>query len=116
MNEEEGPEDKKPPAKNRHFERPSLINFNNELKVYKESHSENDNAEETKREKNLKKTKEATYIEMNSDDHERHEKEQTKNMTEGNQIEVEGIVHTIRKKIIHFYDLSSEDDTPSKLS
>ena len=53
---------------------------------------------------------------MNSDDHERHEKEQTKNMTEGNQIEVEGIIHTIRKKIIHFYDLSSEDDTPSKLS
>ena len=56
--------------------------------------------------------KEITYIEI--DDDERHEKEQTKNMTEGNQIEVEGKIHTIRKKIIHYYDLSSEDD--SKLS
>ena len=35
-------------------------------------------------------------------------------MTEGNQIEVEGKIPTIRKKIIHYYDLSSEDD--SKLS
>ena len=37
-----------------------------------------------------------------------------KNTTDGNQIEVEGKIHTIRKKIIHYYDLSSEDD--SKLS
>ena len=32
-------------------------------------------------------------------------------MTEGNQIEVEGQSHTIRKKSIHYYDLSSEDDS-----
>ena len=30
LNEEEGPENKKPPAKNGPFERPSVINFNNE--------------------------------------------------------------------------------------
>ena len=35
-------------------------------------------------------------------------------MTEGKQIEVEGKIHTIRKKIMHYYDLSSEDN--SKLS
>ena len=111
MNEEEGPEDKKPPAKYRPFERPSLTNLNNKLKVYEESGSENNNAEETEREKNPKKMKEIIYIKINSDDDERHEKEQTKNMTEGNQIEVEGKIHTIRKKIVHYYDLSSEDNS-----
>ena len=116
MNKEESPEDKKPPVKNRPFERPSLINFNNELEVYEESGSENDNAEETKKEKNLKKMKEIIHIEINSDNDGRHENKQTKNMTEGNQIEVEGKIHTIRKKIIHYYDLRSEDDTPCKLS
>ena len=35
-------------------------------------------------------------------------------MTEGNQIEVEGKFCTISKKIMHNYDLSSEDN--SKLS
>ena len=29
-------------------------------------------------------------------------------MTEGNQIEVEGKIHTIRKKIIHYYDLREQ--------
>ena len=111
---EKGSEDKKPPAKNRPFEKPSIINFNNELEVYKESGNENDNKEETEREKNPKKMTEITYIEINSDDDERHEKEQTKNTTEGNQIEVEGKLCTIRKKIRDYYDLSIEDD--SKLS
>ena len=83
MNEEEGPEDKKPPAKYRPFERPSLINFN-ELEVYKKSGSENNNAEETEREKNLKKTKEIIYIEIDSDDDERHEKEQEYNRRQPN--------------------------------
>ena len=58
--------------------------------------------------------KEITYIKINSDDDEIHKTEQTKNATEGNQIEVEGKIHTMRKKIIHYYDLSSEDN--SKLS
>ena len=74
LNEEEGPEDKKPPVKNSPFERPSLINFNNEVEVYEEPGSENDNAEETEREKNLKKMKEITYIKIDSDDDERHKK------------------------------------------
>ena len=83
--------------KNRPFDRPSLINFNNELEVYEESGCENDNAEETKREKNPKKMKEVTYIKIDNDD-ERHKKEQTKNMSEGNHIEVERKICTISKK------------------
>ena len=58
--------------------------------------------------------KEITYIKINSDNDEIHKTEHTKNATEGNQIEVEGKIHTMRKKIIHYYDLSSEDN--SKLS
>ena len=55
--------------------------------------------------------KEIIYIEINSDDDKRHEKEQTKNMTTGKQIEVEGKIHTIRKKTVHYYNLSSEDNS-----
>ena len=55
--------------------------------------------------------KEIIYIKIDRDDDERHENEQTKNMTEGNQIEVEGTICTIRKKILHYYDLSSEDNS-----
>ena len=79
------------------------------MEDYKESGSEKDKVKEIKRKKNLKKTKKIIYIEFNSDN---DKKEQTKNMTEGNQIEVEGKVH-IKKKIIHYYDLSSEDDSKS---
>ena len=48
VNEEEGPKDKKPAAKNRSFERPSLINLCQGSKMYKESGSGNDNIEENK--------------------------------------------------------------------
>ena len=50
----------------------------------------NDNAEENEREKIMKKMKEITYIEIGSNNDKRHEKEQTKTTTEGNQIDVEG--------------------------
>ena len=46
---------KKPAMKNRPLERPSLINLNHSSKIYKESHSENDDVEEIEREKNMKK-------------------------------------------------------------
>ena len=49
-NEEEGPKDKKPAAKNRPLERPSLINLNHGSKIYDKSGSENDNMEEIKHE------------------------------------------------------------------
>ena len=68
LNEEEGPKDKKPPAKNMPIERPSLINLNHGSKIYEESCSENDNAEEIKREKNMKNTKEITYTKICSYD------------------------------------------------
>ena len=63
MNKEEGPKDKKPAAKNRPVERPSLINPYHGSKIDKESGSENDNAE-VKREKNTKNTKEITYTKI----------------------------------------------------
>ena len=68
LNEEECPREKKPPAKNRPFERPSLINLNYDSKISEESGDENDNAEENEREKNTKKMKEITYAEISSYD------------------------------------------------
>ena len=61
LNEEESPKDKKPPVKNRPFERPSLINLNDGSKLYEEYGSENDIVEEMEREKNTKNMKEFTY-------------------------------------------------------
>ena len=92
-------------------EKLSLINFDNELKAYNKSGSKNNNAEETKRKKNPKKSKRVIYIKFDSDDDEGHDKDQTRNMTEGNEVEVERNTLTIRKKITHYYDLSSEDDS-----
>ena len=66
MNEEEGPNDKKPAVKNRPLERPSLINLNHSSKIYEESGSENDNVEEIEREKNMKNMKEIVYTDISS--------------------------------------------------
>ena len=68
LNEEEGPRDKKPPAENRPFERPFLINLNNDSKISEKAGGENDNAEENEREKNTKKMKEITCTEIGSYD------------------------------------------------
>ena len=51
LNEEEAPKDKIHPVKNMLLERPSIINLNHNSKIYKESGSENNNAQEIKREK-----------------------------------------------------------------
>ena len=66
MNKEEGPKGKKPAAKNRPLERPSLINLNHSSKVYEGSGSENDDMEEIKREKSRKNTKEVVYTNISS--------------------------------------------------
>ena len=66
MNEEEGPKDKRPVAKNRPLERPSLIYLNHGSKIYEESGSENDNAEEIERGKNMKNMKEIVYTNISS--------------------------------------------------
>ena len=66
MNEEKGPKDKKPAAKNRPLERPSLINLNHSSKIYKESCSGSDNMEEIEREKNMKNMKEIVYTNIGS--------------------------------------------------
>ena len=66
MNEEKGPKDKKPAAKNRSFERPSLVNLNHCSKMYEESGSENKNIEENKKGENEKNMKESTYTSIGS--------------------------------------------------
>ena len=66
MNDEEGPNDKKPPVKNRPLERPSLINPNHGSKLYEESGGENESMEEIKREKNTKNMKEIVYTNISS--------------------------------------------------
>ena len=43
--EEEGPNNKKPAAKNRHVEEPALNNLNHIYKLYEESGSDNKNIE-----------------------------------------------------------------------
>ena len=66
VNKEEGPKDDKPAAKNRPFERPSLINLNHGSKMYKESGSENNNVEENEKGENEKNTKELAYTNISS--------------------------------------------------
>ena len=59
---------KTPAAKNRPFERPSLVNLNYGSKMYEESGSENDNIEENEKgeNENEKNTKESTYTNISS--------------------------------------------------
>ena len=66
VNKEEGPKDKKPAVKNRHFERPSLINLYHGSKMYEESGRENDNIEENEKAENEKNTKELAYTNISS--------------------------------------------------
>ena len=66
MNEEKGPKDKKPAAKNRPFERPSLVNLNHGSKMYEESGGENGSIEENEKGENKKNTKELTYTNISS--------------------------------------------------
>ena len=94
VNEEEGLEDKKPPAKDRPLVRSSSINSNNELYDYDDIGSDNNEEKEIEKWKKPKKARKIIHMEFDSDD---DEKEQTKNLAEGNQIEVEGKVHVKNK-------------------
>ena len=105
MNKEEGPKDKKPAAKNRSLERPSLINLNHGSKIYKESGSENDNAEEIEREKNMKNTKEIAYTKISSynsreqDEQQKIEKPKNHHKTPRNQEKDEKALVTTEMKL-----------------
>ena len=66
MNKEEGPKDRKPTAKDRPLERPSLINLNHSSKIYEESGSENDNVEENEKGEYKQNTKELAYTNIGS--------------------------------------------------
>ena len=66
LNKEKGPKDKKPAAKNRPFERPSLVNLNHGSNMYEESGSANKNLEEDKKGKNEKNMKESTHTNIDS--------------------------------------------------
>ena len=66
LNEEKDPKDKKTAAKNRPFERPSLVNLNHSSKMYEESGSKNEIIEENEKGENEKNTKESTYTNISS--------------------------------------------------
>ena len=59
--DEEGPNNKKPAAKNRHFEEPTLNNLNHIYELYEESGSDNKNIEEIVKGENKKNSKERSY-------------------------------------------------------
>ena len=61
---EEGPNNKKPAAKIRHFEEPTLNNLNPVYKLYEESGSDNKNIEEIVKGENKKNSKERSYTNM----------------------------------------------------
>ena len=64
---EEDPSNKKPAAKNRHFEKPALNNLNHVYELYKESGSDNKNIEDIVKGENKKKAKESRYTNMDED-------------------------------------------------
>ena len=58
---EEGPNNKKPAAENRHFEEPTRNDLNHVYKLYKESGSDNKNIEDIVKGENKKNLKEISY-------------------------------------------------------
>ena len=62
--DEEGPNNKKTAAKNRHFEEPTLNNLNHIYELYQESGSDNKNIEEIVKGENKKNSKERSYTNM----------------------------------------------------
>ena len=64
---EEGPNNKKPAAKNRHFDEPALNNLSHVYKLYEESGSDNKNIEEIAKRKKKKNMKESRYTNMDED-------------------------------------------------
>ena len=61
---EEGPNNKKPAAKNRHLEKNALNNLNHVYELYKESGSDNKNIEEIAKGENKKNMKESSHTNM----------------------------------------------------
>ena len=62
--DEEGPNEKKPAARNRLVEEPSLINLNHVFEVYEESGSDVDYIEDSLKGENKKNSKEENYTTM----------------------------------------------------
>ena len=65
--EEEGPNNKKPSVKNRHFEEPIINILNHVYELYEESGSHNKNIEEIAKGENKKNMKESRYTTMDED-------------------------------------------------
>ena len=61
---EEGPNNKKPVATNRHFEEPTLNDLNQVYELYQESGSDNKNIEEIAKGESKKNAKESSYTNM----------------------------------------------------
>ena len=64
LNDEEGPNDKKPAARNRLIEEPSLNNLNHVFEEYKEFGSDVDYIEDSLKGENKKNSKEENYTNM----------------------------------------------------
>ena len=64
LNDEEGPNDKKPAAENRLIEEPPLNNLNHVFELYEESGSDKDNIEDSLKGENKKNLKEEDYTNM----------------------------------------------------
>ena len=62
--DEGGPNNKKPAAKNRHFEEPTLNNLNHVYELYEESGSDNEDIEEIVKGENRKNSNERSYTNM----------------------------------------------------
>ena len=65
--DEEGPNNKKPAAENRLFEKPTLNNLNNVYELYEESGSDNENIEDIVKGENKMNSKEKGYSHMDEE-------------------------------------------------
>ena len=80
MYEEQVPKNKKTAAKNRPYEKPSLVNLSHVPELYEESGREDKNIVENEKRKNIKKVKESYYTNTN----EHKTKEQAKLLKDEN--------------------------------
>ena len=67
LHDEEGPNNKKPAAENRLFEKPTLNNLNHVSELYKESGSDNKNIEDFVKGEDKKNSKEKDYTNMDEE-------------------------------------------------
>ena len=96
-------DNKKPTAKTSPLEKSISVDSNGNLKAYGESGIDDNLGRDKERKKKTKNTKKVIHMEFNMDD---DVEEQPKN---ANDVKAEWKVR-VRKKSVHFYEFSSEDE------